>query len=417
MIRLLILLSCYASVWSNAPTVGGVLQASFFGLFLVGSLYAISRKRVIGISPSSAEIVLYAATALSAIVGLLRAADFTMQYSMLFLTALILISIMTRAVSLEQLLDIGAVASLLAVLTCLLVERHSLFKALSISMGRNGLFRFTPLHTHADLTGLIFGSYSILMARRALIARRHTERAMMIMGVVLAWTIVLAASARASLLALVVAGVGALVLEIRPAKATYLKLAGLGAAAICVMFLLSASRMLSYLQGMLEFNSKHRGVASGGSGRTEIWSQGISLIFADPVRLVFGGGLRSSELSSFASGTTENSYISILLDSGLFAGTTIICIYIYSAIKALRLSRSISWRSNSLIFLFTYFVFLLVESFFNRYLLAIGNSASLLALMILISLSIREVPVEKLTTAAEYSGATERAHTHPKALS
>src|ERR1017187_8512606 len=158
MIRLFILLSCYASLWANVPTYGGGMQAAFFALFLIGSLYAILPKQVIGISLSSAEIVLYAAAALSAIVGLLRAADFTMQYSMLFLTALILISIMTRTVSLEQLLDIGAVASVLGVLTCLLLERHGLFKALSISMGRNGLFRFHPLHTHADLTGLIFGS-------------------------------------------------------------------------------------------------------------------------------------------------------------------------------------------------------------------------------------------------------------------
>src|ERR1039457_6106641 len=99
MIRLLILLSCYASFWSDFPPYGKFMQGSFVALFLVGALYAISRKQILGISPSPAEIVLYAAAALSAAVGLFRSNDYTMQYSMVFLTALILISIMSRAVS------------------------------------------------------------------------------------------------------------------------------------------------------------------------------------------------------------------------------------------------------------------------------------------------------------------------------
>ena len=406
MIRLLILLSWYASFWANVPTFGWVMQSAFFALYLVGALYAISRRQVLGIPPSPAEIVLYAAGALSAAVTVLRGLDDLAVYSLVFLTALLLISIMSRAVSLEQLLDIGAVTSLLSVLTCLLVERHSLLKALSISMGREGLFRLHPLGTHPDLAGLIFGSYSILMARRAIISRHRSERAMMIVGVILAWTIVLATSARASILALVVAGVSALLFEIRLPRSTYIKLAAFGATAFAVTSLLFASRVVSYLSRILEFNSKHRGMATGGSGRTEVWHAGISAIFSDPIRLIFGGGIRSSEYS-YLGFFTEDSYITILLDSGLFVGGAIICVYIYFAIKALRLSRTEPPRSNPFILLFAYFVFLLAESIFNRYLLAMGNAGSLVSLMILVSLSLHAMPAKKYSTAFEYSGAND----------
>jgi hypothetical protein len=72
----------------------------------------------------------------------------------------------------------------------------------------------------------------------------------------------------------------------------------------------------------------------------------------------------------FRLGQHRELYISILLDSRPLAGTAAICIYLYFAIMALSLSLSASHRSNSLIFLFAYFVLLLVESYFNSYLLA-----------------------------------------------
>jgi len=416
MIRLLILVGCYASFWSDFPPIGKAMQAAFFPLFLIGAFYAISRKQILEISPSPAEIILYAAAVLSAVVGLFSANDFTIQYSMVFLFALILISIMSRAVSLDQLLGVGAVAALLGLLTSLLIDRHNLIKALSITMGRNGLFRFHPLHTHADLTGFIYGAGSILMARRAFVAKRGFERAAMVAGVLLAWTFVLAASSRGSVVALVVAAASALVLESRFTKATYWKLAGLGTVAISALSFLFGSRVLSYVEAMLALNSKYRGLSSGGSGRTEIWSQGITAIFADPIRLIFGGGLRSSEGNYFASGTTENSYITIVLDSGLFMGTAIIFVYIYSVIKALKLSRSAPPGSNPLSLLSAYFVFALSESFFNRDLMGIGNPGSLLILMILVSLSIHEVPMKQFSTACVHPDGNDRASSLPKPL-
>lgn len=401
MIRLLIFLSCYASVWANMPGVGRVLQPAFLGLFLVGAIYAIARRQILLTAPSIAEVVLYGAGILSAAVTVYRSMDDYVLISMLFIAALILISIIARATTLEDLLDAVAYTYLLATVTCVIVDRHALLKALSISMGHNGLYRFGPLHTHPDLTGLIYGSGAILMARRALLARNLAERLAMVAGIGLACTFILAASARASLLALAVAALGALVLEVRPRRATYLKMAGAGAAALVVVTAVSAHRVLGWLQGMLELNSKYRGAATGGSGRTKIWEYGFSQIFADPTRLLLGGGIRTSEgLNGYV--TTENSYISIMLDSGLFMGSAIIGVYLFCALKALRLSRSAPRTHNPHVCLFAYLAFVLIESFFNRYLLALGNVGSLVALMIVISLSIRELRAPRRSTLPEY---------------
>jgi hypothetical protein len=103
-----------------------------------------------------------------------------------------------------------------------------------------------------------------------------------------------------------------------------------------------------------------------------------------------GGGLRSSEQATIGF-LTENSYITILLDSGLFVGGSLIFALLYALVSARRLSRdaNTSDASKPMVFLVPLLVFVLVQSFFDRYLLAVGNPASLLALLVFVSLSLR----------------------------
>lgn len=394
MIRIALLAAFYASFWANMPGYGRILQSAFLPLFFTGSLVAMARKKLPAIAPSGVEIALYASAIISVGVCICRTNDDLTLYSITFLAALIVISAVSRASSLDEILDTGAVATLLGLATCLLWNWRALNKALSISYGMTGLFRFSPLSTGADLVGFIFGSCSILMARRAFLTKRPGERVVMILGVMVAWIFLLAASARASLLSLTVASIAALILEIRPSRSTYWKMASIGAVLTAFASLVFAKRLLSYVQGILEINTRTRGLASGGTGRTELWLHGVSEIFSDPIRLIFGGGLRSSEFS-YIGFFTENSYVSIFLDSGIFLGTAIVCGYIYAAIKGLKLSRTAPPRSSPYAFVGSYFIFLVLESFFNRYLLALGNAGSLLAIVVLISLSIVDRPVKQ----------------------
>jgi hypothetical protein len=96
-----------------------------------------------------------------------------------------------------------------------------------------------------------------------------------------------------------------------------------------------------------------------------------------------------------------------LLDSGAFLGVAIILVFWYAPIKALRLTNPADRYASPLVLLAAFMTFIIVESVFNRYLLAIGNPASLMSLLILLSLSMRQnlassaVPKANNWTAAQ----------------
>jgi exopolysaccharide production protein ExoQ len=141
----------------------------------------------------------------------------------------------------------------------------------------------------------------------------------------------------------------------------------------------------------LDLESSTRGLESGGSGRVDIWWHGLETLFDDPLTLVLGGGFRSSS-SDIIGFSTESSYVTILLDNGIFLGFAVILVFWYSPIRALRLSLSQSLDANTLVLACSFLVFLLIESIFNRYLLAVGNPTSLMTLLILFSVAMRARP-------------------------
>jgi hypothetical protein len=149
-----------------------------------------------------------------------------------------------------------------------------------------------------------------------------------------------------------------------------------------------ANKIGAFVTTMLELDSNLRGVSSGGTGRTELWARGVATFFQDPLMFLFGGGFRSSnpDVIGFS---TESSYISILLDSGAFFGAAVISVFWYAPLKALKIVPRAERHGSRLILLPSLMTFLIVESVFNRYLLAIGNPASLMSLLILLSLSLR----------------------------
>ncbi len=164
------------------------------------------------------------------------------------------------------------------------------------------------------------------------------------------------------------------------------KRAGLTLVAIAACILLLVGPAHKYLQEILAVNSAYRGVGSGATGRADLWMRGLSTLFSDPSRLALGGGLPSSEVASIGF-STESSYITILLDCGIFFGSALIALYVYASVSALKLSRSSTSGSHSFTFLPSFFVFLLVQCFLIRDLLALGNPISLMTLLFITSLS------------------------------
>ena len=390
MIEALIVAACYAAFWSNVGALTDPLRTGIFACLFAAAVLAVARGKLRPLPPSPFEAVLYIVGLLSAAVSLVRGAGYSITYTMYFLAITVFLSVIIREVSLEKLLDTAAVTILLCVVTCLVVEHANLVTVLEITVGRNGMARFSPLNNHPLMTGYIFGSGSFLLARRAYLAAGRGERYTMVAGVVLCWIFVLAASARSSLLGLATSLAFVMFVEIRVARFLSLKNFALLLVIIGVGTAIYLGSAGNYLSEILQLDSSYRGVGSGATGRTDLWMEAVDTFLSDPSLILFGGGLRSSEYSVIGF-LTENSYLTFLLDSGLFAGGAMILLLVYSPFQALRISRleTQTGARASLRFLPSFLLFPLVQCFYIRSYIGISNPASLLMLITILSLSVR----------------------------
>ena len=386
-IELLVGAACYATFYAVLPGVGSIMQILGLVLLACAAAYAVAMNKIKALPVSATELIMYALGVLYVSVAVFNDPD-TLLASIAFLSAIILISMVSRTLTLDRLLDVGACVALMCVVTSIIVDHREAIAALSITIGRRGLERFEPLGTHPNLAGYLFGAGAILISRRAIITDSLLERAIMTLGVLVSFLFVLAASARASLVALAVAVIVSVVLEFGLKRVLGLMWVRISAVLFTLCCIVFSDKIFPYLNKILEVDSNTRGVASGGTGRTELWARGLAAVFDDSTRLVLGGGFRSSGISDIGF-STESSYITILLDSGLFLGAAVILAFWYAPIKALKLTDRGTRHSSSLVMLATFMTFLVIESVFNRYLLAIGNPISLMTLLILFSLSIR----------------------------
>jgi hypothetical protein len=387
MIETLFVSGCFLAFLSNASGVGAIARPLIFVALLLAAFLAVLTNKMQRIAASPAELLLYFIGILSAAVSLVRSEEYCIYYTMYFVSALIFMSVFARALPLERLLDLGAVTIVLCIAACVGFERAGLLAALELSVGASGLERFSPFNDHPLLIGYIFGSGSLLLARRVYLARNTMERSLMAVAVLLAWTIVVAASSRSSIVALMVATGFAVFFEFRALRAITAKRFAVAAAATAALLVLYFGFANTYMVKILEIDSTYRGAGTGATGRTDLWAKALEALVSDPTLIAFGGGLRSSEYTVIGF-LTENSYLTILLDSGLMAGGTLILFLLYTPISALRIQRSsTAGPKKAIVFLPSFFVFLLVQCFFLRYFIGLGNPTSLLTLVFFLSVS------------------------------
>jgi exopolysaccharide production protein ExoQ len=398
MIEFLVGAACYLSLFAGLPGIGPAMQVLAIVLLFGAAAWAVILGRVKAIPLSAPEIVMYVVGVAYVAVAMLVDED-SVAISAVFLCTILFISIVSRAISLERLMDVGAAVAMLCVLTAIAVDRKGAVAALMPRAG-GAVDRFMPMGLAPNLIGYIFGAGSILMMRRAMVSNSSIERLAMGGGALLSCLFVLAASSRSSLIALFAAALVAIFVEYGVKRFFSLKWMKLGTITFIILGLAFSGRIAAYFTRMLELDSETRGLASGGSGRTALWARGVDMLFNDPMRFMFGGGFRSSSANVIGF-STESSYITILLDSGMFIGAAVILVFAYSPIKALKLTSPQSRHASALVLVVSFLTFLIVESVFNRYLLAIGNPASLLSLLLLFTVWMRQEPV---VTVDQFSG-------------
>ena len=292
MIELLVGAALYVTFWGLIPGIGPFLQEAAILLLFAAASYAALISRVQAIAVSGSEIVMYVSVIAYVVLAMLSEQD-AVGIAIAFFSCIVFVSMICRAISLEKLMNVGAAVALLCVLTSVIFDRSEALAALSPSGGA-GLARFMPLNTTPNLVGYIFGAGAILMARRAVISARTLERAIMITAALLACLFVLAASARSSLIALFAAAIVAVVFEFGVRRVVSLKWVKIGFTALAVFCIVFAERIGAYFSRLLELDSQTRGIASGGSGRTNLWARGIATLFENWSTFLFGGGFRSS---------------------------------------------------------------------------------------------------------------------------
>jgi exopolysaccharide production protein ExoQ len=382
-IEALLFLGCYATFWvGSSPSQS--LQAVILLLLISAAALAITAGKSAAARPSFLEMLLYVIGVVSTVSALCRENDYSELYSGIYLMTLIAVSVIARTIGLRRLLNLATVTIVAGLLTYLLVGWKDLLRALAGTVTDMGLFRFRPEGMFPNLVGLVFGAGSILLARQTILARKVSARAFLGVATAGSLVFVFASSARESILALGVAATYAFALIARRHPAIWrITLVCLGMTAVFVL-VIGIGRTAAYFDRILEITSASRGIASGASGRTGLWSLGVSAIFSDPVRLVFGGGLRYSEIGRIGF-STESSYITVLLDSGLLLGALLVgslCVCIYT--NSCEFAKPNANAKDQLA-VACLVIFMLIQAIFSRYLLAIGNPMSLIFLLVIVA--------------------------------
>ena len=132
-----------------------------------------------------------------------------------------------------------------------------------------------------------------------------------------------------------------------------------------------------FLHAFFRWDDPHRGIASGGSGRLTIWSWMLDLIRD---HLALGVGYRAHQEFIRAS-SAHNGYLAMLAEVGIVGFLAVMVMIFY---RGWSLFRSyFRQRDRLIVIYFGFFTGFLALAMFERYLLNVGNPASLLFLLIL----------------------------------
>jgi exopolysaccharide production protein ExoQ len=381
-------LAVYLGGWYVEGPAFQAVQMASVALFIGAGGLALLAGDTRRIELSTPEYIVGGAFVFAMLVAFARENALSVAYGAMFLMVLVAASVLARQPWVNDIERMFRRTYIALIASVLLVQPADYLTSVVGTVERSvGLVRFTPLGMHPNLAGLVYGGGSLLFFQHFLGSQRPHQKLFALVMSGLCLSMVLAASARASLLALGVTGaVAATLIAWRGSRRarTALGLAAIGALAIG---LAKAGSIAAYLSTILDLDSPTRGTASGATGREDLWREGIELVFSDPVLFFTGRGVRAAgpEVIGFP---VESSYINLALEHGVVLGLLIALAFLFTAWRALRRGFE-AGTMNPLLFLSgLMLLFALVQSVFNRYLIAVGNPFSLLILLLLLRLNL-----------------------------
>jgi len=382
-------LSIYLGGWYSQGAAFQIVQLGAIGLFLAAGFLTLLAGDTRRIGISAPEYILGGAFVFAMLVAFVLGNLLSTMFGAMFLLVLFSAAVLIRN---EDESNIGLIFQrvyLALLVTVLVVQPGDFFTAVVGTTERSvGLVRFAPLGMHPNQSGLVYGGGVLLFLQSFLTATSLPKKIFSLVVVAMCLGVVLAASARASLLALgLTAAIATFMLAWQGSSRIRMALV-VAAFVVLGVGLLKADAIANYLTIILDLDSNTRGVSSGATGRTDIWRSGIELVFSDPVLLFTGRGMRAAgpEVIGFP---VESSYINLALENGVVWGFLISLTFVVTAWRALSQSIQGGVVHPALFMGGLMLLFALTQSIFNRYLIAVGNPFSLLILFLMLRLNLR----------------------------
>lgn len=386
LIKFVLSIAIYVLLFSNLEVVGIVVQFISIALLALTALFSTSGRIRVG-RLSLFEIAVYFCSFVSLPAAMFVSGryypDSTLNvvlYSVLTFMVISFIGVICASININHVMNSSSRAYVAMLVTILLFNYQDFLDALTPGALNHWALRARAFNLHPNLEGLIFAGGFLILLRQATLSRGIAKIIYFIFSII-SCIVVMGASARASLLAMILSFTLMLAISFPKLPRKYKQLIFFISIIGLIGAFIFGGAIWNYVYDILELGSSTRGLDSGGSGRTELWQKGIALFASSLPQSVFGGGLRwsTADVIGFS---VESSYITIFLDSGILAGGFLIISILFS------LFRSASWalrRRNSRlqdVTITTLILFSMFQGLFNRYLFAIGNPFSLIMLFI-----------------------------------
>lgn len=375
-----IALAFFSQMFSLDPNLSGILQPlSILPILLAAgwtlfSQSAVKSKIQWGLP---ALIIFIILPIQSALVTLIRGEINSILYSLTYLFVSLCTLTYCRSITFANISNAYAIA-IGAFSVCIILFDTTSITTAMLAGSDIGIYRLSSFENHPNLLGHVFALNIIICVFSISKTRTIKLKVLLSSSLVISTTLLVLTSSRGALLSLLVAiSATWIAINLKLRRTDLIIKSVLGGLIAMTIITLSSEKALIFLSEILDVESKHRGMDSGLSGRTDNWTGVIEIVFSDPTILLFGKGMRtwSDDFFGFA---TDSSYVNFLYEYGLFTTIAITASITFFLRKAYS---TLSEIDN--VIPFATLSFIIIESLVARYMLGIGNPGSLLILFCL----------------------------------
>ena len=327
----------------------------------------------------------------------------------LFFVTWLSIAASTGSIPIGDITKTFAYSGAIVILSFMAVDHARIMSSLAVSgVGDDLLNRYGgPFEAHPNLIGHIAGAYLVALFWQSR-DERMPVKFVFWAAIVACSLICLAASSRGGLFA--AAGSCALVFVYTKSRTLkgFFGMLFMGAAVIAAV-LMFYPNVFDRLNVLLDLSQSQRGLDSGLSGRTQLWQLVLEQFGTTNEPYVWGAGFRGAWITNLT-GAIDNGYLVTAVELGLIG----MGLWIYQVLRSLQISWKAARENESAtnLMILSIIIFFLAESIVARYLLALGNGASIFFMMLIVIVP-SQLNVHRATqrkTIAPMSHPTQSAH-------